>query len=498
MRTRHLILCLTFIVMVLLLAPQVALTQESGPTCAPLIEQGFAQLEENCAGLENGEACLAFNDVNATLSGDGAFSQPGDRTDLSEIQTIQTAALDPALDQWGIATMNAQANVPTALVGQGVLFVLLGDVEVENAVAPENTMEVSAPVTVTVLVGANLRSGPSTDSMVIASVPAGTELQADGLSRDSNWLRVFHDGAVSWVSRSVLAIDDPLDNMPIWGGDSRTTMQDFFFRTGSGLAQCEGAMPALLIIQGPENISVSLRVNGVDIRLDSTMALWITDDNQMHVMVLEGGAQISGMSVPAGFTVNAPLSDDGHSVTGAWENLRTMTPGERELLLQLQHLPSNTLNHDIVIPTEEDIQATLAALSASNIGDAQVGPASGQADCDRFRPTSPLGGIAFGITNFYWDAAQGADNYQLNIYDATGAQVGSFTTNSANTALSVDTSAAGIGNGFDFTWEVEALVDNQVACTSSRVVVLREAGTSTVGTGGDGPENPGSGGGWGS
>jgi hypothetical protein len=482
----------------LLLAPQVGLTQEESLSCTPLIEQGFAQLQANCAGLENGSACFAFNTVNAT--GDGAFNEPGDRSDLSAIQAVQTAALDPALEQWGIAVMNVQANVPTALDGQGVRFLMLGDVQVENAVAPENALQVSEPITVTVLVGANLRSGPSTNAQVLASAPAGTELQADGLSRDEQWLRVFHEGKIAWVSRSVLAINDPLDNLPVWGGDGRTLMQDFFFSTGNGLAQCEGALPALLIIQGPENIPVSLRINGEDIRLDSTMALWITPDNEMRVMVLEGAAQIGNLSIPAGFTAKALLSEDGHSVSGPWENMRAMTPDERAILTPLENLPVESLNNNISIPTEGAIQEMLAALSASNIGEARAGTASGDADCSRFRPTSPLGGLAFGPTTFYWDAALGADNYRINIYNESGTQVGTFVTNSANTAISVDTSAATIGDGLNFTWEVVALVNNQVACTSSQVVVLREAGASTVGSGGGDGDDDGGGGGpsWGS
>ncbi|MCI0348788.1 MAG: hypothetical protein L0Z53_05125, partial [Acidobacteriales bacterium] len=73
MRTRPLILGLILISVGLLLAPQVGLTQEASLSCAPLIEQGFEQLQANCAGLENGSACFGFNTVNAT--GNGAFSE---------------------------------------------------------------------------------------------------------------------------------------------------------------------------------------------------------------------------------------------------------------------------------------------------------------------------------------------------------------------------------------------------------------------------------------
>jgi len=480
---------------VLVLAPQMALTQDATPACEPVIEQAFTQLDQNCAGLDASSACYAATNVTVTGGADGTFSQPGDRTSLSDIQSIQTGGLDPAQNELGIALMNVQANVPAALGSEGVKFLLLGDVQVENAVAPEDVMQPGEPVTVTTLVGSNLRSAPSTDATVLKSVPAGTELQADGVNRDGQWLRVFHDGDIAWVSRSVVGTNGSLENLPTWGGSSRTLMQDFYFTTGSGLADCTGAVPSLLIIQGPEGIPVSLTVNGVDMRIDSTIALWV-QDGEMHLMVLQGAAQVGTLSIPQGFTAKAPLSDDGHSITGAWENLRAMTPGERTILTPLQNLPADTLNSQIEIPTEQDIQATLAALNASSVGEARTGPASGRADCSRFRVTSPLDGLSIGTTTFYWDAALGADNYQVNIFDASGAQVGSFQTNSANTALSVDTSGGSIGGGFNFSWEVQALVNNQVACTTSRVTVLREAGTTTVGSGGGNEDNPGSGGGW--
>jgi hypothetical protein len=501
MRVQHIFL-LAFVLVVLSLTPQLALTQSEGLSCEPLVEQGFSELQENCSGLEVDSACFGFNAVTATLldaAGNGNFSQPGDRVGLPELQTLQTAALDPSSEQWGIALMNIQANVPTSLDGQGVTFLLLGDVTVENAVAPDQVLQVSDPITVTTLVGANLRSAPSTDAQVISSVPAGTELAADGLNRDSTWLRVFHEGQVSWVSRSVLAINDPVDVLPIWGTDDRTLMQNFYFTTGNGLADCTGALPALLVIQGPEDISVSLTVNGADIRLDSTMVMWISADNEMRVMVLSGSAQVGALSVPAGFTVEAELSEDGHSIAGEWTSLRAMTQGEREVLAMLESLPEDLLSNPIEIPTEGQIQETLAALGASSIGEASTGPAAGRADCRLFRPTSPLGGFAFGTTDFYWDAAQGADNYRVNIYGEGGALVGSFLTNSANTALSIDTSAGNIGGGFNFSWEVEALVNNQTACTSSRVTVLREGGSQSVSSGGGGGDDDGGGGGdpWG-
>ncbi|MBZ0278671.1 MAG: hypothetical protein K8I60_21160, partial [Anaerolineae bacterium] len=231
----------------------------------------------------------------------------------------------------------------------------------------------------------------------------------------------------------------------------------------------------------------------------STIVVWVTENNELRVLVLSGGAQIGNLNIPAGFTVKAPLSEDGHSVVGAWENLRSLLPGERTALLALQHIPPELLSYTIQIPTEADIQTMLAALASGSVGQARTGPASGQATCDRFAPTSPLGGMRLGTETFFWDGAAGANNYRLLVYNGAGTVVGTFETGSENTALSIDTT--GFGDGADFSWEIEALVNNQVACTSARVNVLRDATAQVVGDGGGNtppPDNPGSGGGqWG-
>jgi hypothetical protein len=60
-----------------------------------------------------------------------------DRTALIDLETIRTTPLNLALDRWGIAVMNVQANVPNTLPGQAVTFLLLGDAQVENRVVPE-------------------------------------------------------------------------------------------------------------------------------------------------------------------------------------------------------------------------------------------------------------------------------------------------------------------------------------------------------------------------
>jgi LysM repeat protein len=97
-------------------------------------------------------------------------------------------------------------------------------------------------------------------------------------------------------------------------------------------------------------------------------------------------------------------------------------------------------------------------------------------DCRPFRATSPLDGLSYGMTTFYWDGAPGATGYRVNVYnldEKNGALVGSFTSSGTTTNLTADVSIESVGYGFSFAWEVDALYNGQVACTSQRYTVPR-------------------------
>lgn len=93
--------------------------------------------------------------------------------------------------------------------------------------------------------------------------------------------------------------------------------------------------------------------------------------------------------------------------------------------------------------------------------------------CEGFRPTSPLDGLACGLNTFYWDAAPGADHYVVNLYNESGAQVGSFQTTGSETSLTTEVNQQTAGAGFSFGWEVQALQNGQVICTTRRVTIPR-------------------------
>jgi hypothetical protein len=466
---------------VLVFAP-LALAQSDAGVCPALVEQALSELGENCDLLNRNSACYGYNRVDATFhetETEDFFSEPADRSELANLQSIATAPLDVNQEFWGIAVMNVQANVPNTLPGQAVTFVLLGDVEVDNAVAPEDVAEPTEPVTVTTAIAANIRSGPTPNANVIGSVAEGTELPADGLDSSGTWLRVLFESGPGWISREVVETEAKVSGLPVITRENRSPMQSFFFTTGVGDPACNAAPPSLLVVQGPDNVKVDITANGADITIGSTIALMILPGNTLQLMVISGEATLGELSIPAGFKISAPLSEDGKTVTGVWENLVPMTQEDLDLLTPLEGLPANLLHYPIILPTIEEIQALLNVfLQANNNtntagGVTQGTTVGGGADCSTFRATSPLDGLPFGDTTFYWDPAPGATSYQVNVLNDSGAVVGSFTTDAPNSSLIGDTS--NLGGGFSFAWQVTALVNGQAACSSTPITMFREA-----------------------
>src|SRR5690606_590452 len=60
---------------------------------------------------------------------DVLFSTPGDVTEIYNLNRLQLFPLNLESEEWGMALMRVQANLPDSLPGQNVLFLLFGDVE---------------------------------------------------------------------------------------------------------------------------------------------------------------------------------------------------------------------------------------------------------------------------------------------------------------------------------------------------------------------------------
>ena len=358
-----------------LLAPHAAQAQTAitDSTCPALVQKALEDVGNNCDSLDRNNACYGFNRVDAAFfesQPENFFTSPADRTALNILQAIQTAPLNSDQSLWGIATLNVQANVPGSLPGQAVVFMLLGDVEIENAVQPEDAYIPGEPVNVNVLTSANMRTGPSTNWNIVRGVPRAAVVAVDGVNPARDWVRGLYEDSVGWMSRDLVQpeVEGSLDNLPVIDNQSRTPMQAFYFRTGFGGLECVESPPSVLVVQGPNSVRVDINANGADITIGSTIALTVTDDGKMQLFVLSGSATVDGVVIPAGFMAEIQLGPDGKSVVGPWGGSRPMTADEINQFLPLQNIPENLLNYPITLPTLQQIAAVLVAIQQQQGG----------------------------------------------------------------------------------------------------------------------------------
>jgi Bacterial SH3 domain len=338
--------------------------------CPILVERALTEVGNNCAGLGRNAACYGFNRVDTTFfeaMDEGFFSTPADRAELPLIQTLQTAPLSVDQSEWGVAVMNVQANLPGTLPGQGVMFLLMGDVAIENEVAPL-AVPTFEPVRMLTLENMNLRTRPTANSNILANVPVGTEMLTDGIDSDGEWLRVIHNNTVAWVWGRYVTVDADLASLPIVDNPPPTAMQAIRLRTGITGVSCEETPPSALVIQSPQHLVVDISVNGVEMRIGSTVFyrnVEIDAQSMMQIGVIDGSIVFQdGTTMPTGFTGFVPLNEDG-TASGPITNLRPMNSGELAEMQPLQNFPAGLLSYTIDVPTEEEVAYITSLVGAT-------------------------------------------------------------------------------------------------------------------------------------
>jgi hypothetical protein len=488
-----LLICLSLV----FISPVFGGAQDSGQ-CTALVENAFAAVGQSCDSLDRNSACYGYNRVDATFQetvADDFFTESGDTTELTMLETIHTYGLDEALERWGIALMRVQANVPNTLPGQSVIFMLLGESAVQNAVEPEDALLPSdLSVDVTTNVRAKLRSGPGLNANVIDIADVGTVLTADALNDGLNWLRVLYNDAPAWVNREIVNADG-LDALPVIGPETRTPMQAFYFTTQISDVDCNQA-PDTLLIQGPQNLKIDLDANQANIQIGSTILLNMVDSDTMQLVVLDGQAVVNELIIPEGFKAFTPVRspddeetqlvslEDGKVSDDEWEECQPIPAEELEVYQSLEGIPAEVLNYPITIPDQQEGDCIKPGnqSTAGACGTSFPGPAAGQANCCGFTPGGPSGTVPYDNVLFTWNGAGGATSYQMNFFTAAeGRYVTSFNTAGAETQLNIFTPA--LTDGSEFTWEVAALVNGAVACTTPRVPISRAPGGGSADSG---------------
>ncbi len=468
------IFCMFLTLSALAFSTQRGFTQDtSSDACPTVVKTALEAIGPNCGGIARNTACYGYNKVGATFSeavADDFFIKPADQAELSKVSSLTTAPLDEALQEWGVAVMSVQANIPDSLPGEAVRFILLGNAEMENAVLPPDQQPSVPPINVIVTTSANIRSAPTRNANVIGGAPAGTVLVADGLSTDAEWLRVsVSETVIGWINRTLVRSDGDIGSLPVVTGVPQTPMQAFRLKTGVNDLSCAEA-PSMLVVQGPKGVKIQITANGVDVELGSTVVFQTTSENTFKIGTVDGTGKAGNLVIPAGYMTEAPLNDEG-DVEGHFGPVLPMSRNELALMQTLENISPDVLNYTVVVPDRVVPVVPPTSVPPANTTPTgatvtPVVPVSGAADCSNFKATSPLDGLAYGVNTFYWDPAPGATTYRLQV-------VNYGSVDSSGTSVSYDLFDA--GQQFQMSWYVEALVNGQIACTTPTVTVAREA-----------------------
>lgn len=281
------------------------------------------EVERECRNVGANEVCYGNNEVRAVPRAGVTgldFTNPGDRSSVSNILSLNLSALNTGTSTWGVAQM--RLLVSQASGTQDVTMLLFGDVELENAVEETDGIDV-----VVRRESATIYNQDSADSLQLATVTNGTTLTALGRRDNNVWVRVRvpETGAIGWVLAGFIRprnTTQGLDSLPTQSGDTPYygAMQAFSFISGNS-TDCTGAVADGLLIQTPEGEArVSLLINEVSIELTSASSgasAFVQanpEQDGMSINVLDGTAYVEtsqgSQRVDAGMQTNIPLSVD--------------------------------------------------------------------------------------------------------------------------------------------------------------------------------------------
>jgi uncharacterized protein YgiM (DUF1202 family) len=357
------------VVLMLVFTTVAAASAQTGGICPGVVDQALAQLGTNCAGMDRNSACYGFNNVVADFNvpvPSSFFTVTNDRAELLTIDSIETGELDLSNDEYGVSLLSVQANLPGTLPGQGTVFVLVGGTKVQDAVSPSQAVVPGTTAQLTTTADTELRTYPNTgawsSSDVVGSVATGTTVTADAIDPTGGWVRVVANGAAGWINLAAASGDT--SGLTTVSPTSKSPMQAFFFRTGIGGVTCDD-VPSVLAVQGPQNASVDITAQGVNVRIMSTIVLQTlppgaNPPTSFQLTTLSGLAIIypdtpNAIYVPAGFSTTialGPVGPDGFSqqVVGNWSPLRPITQDEIDQLRKLSIIPANVLNYVPGVP----------------------------------------------------------------------------------------------------------------------------------------------------
>ncbi len=132
------VLLLTLLIACSPAAPQPTATvapagSEAG--CPQIVAEAMETTDLRCTNTGRNQICYGNVSLQVTpQSGVDSlnFDEPGDIIDLASLQSLNLASMNTDTQEWGVALMAVQANLPDSLPGQNVTILLFGNVEIET------------------------------------------------------------------------------------------------------------------------------------------------------------------------------------------------------------------------------------------------------------------------------------------------------------------------------------------------------------------------------
>lgn len=306
MKLHRLLHCSAFALLILLgvlylqssVAPPSPTHAQEGPgtaTCDIMVAKAVQQIGSACREMGRNEACYGNTLVSASLRDEAAssFEAVGDIVGVLSLEAIITRPANPKTNEWGIAVMDLQADLPENEI-DSVRMVMFGGVELNPNETNRAERLYSCQFTNSGNASINLRSGPGTHYRLVDILESGKEMLVYGKSLDEKWLRSSRGwayapyGTLSCEGDPLAIINNPSDAYT-------APMQNFTFQINEQ-GQCQSA-PAGLLVQAPTGKTANILVNNVEIRIGSTALLTINDKNEMIVANLEGNVAITSDDV---------------------------------------------------------------------------------------------------------------------------------------------------------------------------------------------------------
>lgn len=379
MHLRHLTLVVIVIGLVFVNIPQSSHAQSETPlsslssqqtnACVKLVQDAFAQTGTNCGNLDRNSTCYGFKTVTASFTDlvDGALlSEPGDRAELTELESLLTSAIKTSTSEYGITVLKPQANIHSSV--DAASLVLVGEGQIESEVEPEIEYVPVEPIFVSTTTETEVFKDFDF-SETLGSLASGENLFADAASLDGNYVRVLFDKQNGWVKVEDLGSPDT-STLPKIGPDSRTPMQEYYLTTAAISRQCRlQAPPPLLVAQTPlEFKQVDMKINEVDVRLEEATSVFRLPSNRvMEVYTLGGVTTLfpgtgNELIIPPGHKARLCLrvaedlgiegdkDDKGLDQRCGKPRLLRMTQADVLNLTPLGNLPTNITHRPIHIP----------------------------------------------------------------------------------------------------------------------------------------------------